>query len=108
MTASRGSPTSTSSNSSASVLTTGSPVLHATRGSIPSSPSSSMGAGTTAGLGSAVGAGGTGFVTSPTGSSFRGAASAMRQMIEDSQKSPTAVPGGYTTRRRLQKREPVV
>ncbi|KAH6881258.1 rab-GTPase-TBC domain-containing protein [Coprinopsis sp. MPI-PUGE-AT-0042] len=92
----RDSSTSTSSNNSTSVLTTGSPLLHATWGSPLSSPSSSMGAGTTAGLGSAVGAGGFGFVTSPTGSSFRGAASAMRQMIEESQKSPTAVPGGYS------------
>ncbi|KAH6893798.1 hypothetical protein BKA70DRAFT_1534520, partial [Coprinopsis sp. MPI-PUGE-AT-0042] len=91
---SRDSSISTSSNNSASVLTTGSPLLHATWGSPLSSPSSSMGAGTTAGLGSAVGAGGFGFITSPTGSSFRGAASAMRQMIEESQKSPTAVPGG--------------
>ncbi|KAH6888772.1 hypothetical protein BKA70DRAFT_1460707 [Coprinopsis sp. MPI-PUGE-AT-0042] len=88
----RDSSASTSSNNS----TTGSPLLHATWGSPLSSPSSSMGAGTTAGLGSAVGAGGFGFVAPPTGSSFRGAALAMRQMIEESQKSPTAVPGGYS------------
>ncbi|KAH6876315.1 hypothetical protein BKA70DRAFT_1449076 [Coprinopsis sp. MPI-PUGE-AT-0042] len=76
----RDSSTSTSSNKSASVLTTRSPLLHATWG-FPLSLSS-MGAGTTAGLGSAVGAGGFRFITSPTGSRFRGAALAMHQMIK--------------------------
>jgi trimeric autotransporter adhesin len=97
------SSSTTSSNDPNAVLTTGSPLLHATWGSPLSSPTSSMGAGgTTAGLGSAVGASGFGFVTSPTGGTFRGAASAMRQMLEEKQRtSPKMVNvGEYVVERK--------